>query len=178
MSDPIFLNDIWSLYFHDPYDNDWTNGSYVLLNTISTVEDFWQNFNCTKEHVHQGMLFCFREHIFPCWDDPQNIEGGVLSIKILKDNLPKFWEYLCINLLGETLLVENQRDKWKLVNGISTSPKKTFSIVKLWIKTDEIADIKNFDILDNYYGEIIYKSNIENITNDHARLASSNKTDS
>ena len=39
-SEPRYLNDVWTLYFHTPDDPDWTLSSYVRLTDVSTVEDF------------------------------------------------------------------------------------------------------------------------------------------
>lgn len=163
----IFLNDVWSLYFHDPNDANWTHSSYVHLGDVSTVDDFWNHHHCYKQHANKAMFFMMREHVFPSWDDPCNLRGGCLSIKVLKDEMPKFWEDLCIKLLGEDLLVDEHKDKWDHINGISTSPKKHFCIVKIWLQsTEELAHKKYYKFLNNYYGDIIFKSNLDNISND------------
>lgn len=159
----LYLNDIWNIYFHDPFETDWTDKSYIRLATISSVEDFWENMLFMKPQVHKGIFFIMREYVFPCWDDPNNITGGCLSIKILKDHLADFWEDLCIKLLGETLLKEDKRSSWNLVNGISTSPKKHFCIIKIWLKDNTLASKDFFNIPNKYYGDILYKSNMENI---------------
>lgn len=165
-----FLNDVWNVYFHDPFDVDWTVKSYIRLSNISSVEEFWANMNHMKQNVYKGIFFIMREYVFPCWDDPNNITGGCLSIKILKDHLPEFWEDLCIKLLGETLLKEEMREHWNLVNGISTSPKKHFCIIKIWLKNDTLANKDYFNIIQKYYGEILYKSNMENIHQDSTSI--------
>jgi hypothetical protein len=107
-----------------------------------------------------------REYVFPMWDAEENLNGGCLSMKILKENMPVVWEELSIKLLGETLLKEEYRSKWNLVNGISTSPKKHFCIVKIWLKDDSLNTKDFFDLSLNHYGEMLYKSNIDNINGD------------
>ena len=164
-----FLNDTWNLYFHDPYDNNWNTTSYHCLGSISSVHDFWYHFLSLKPNVHKGMFFIMREHVFPIWDDPSNINGGCISIKVLKENMAEFLELLCISLLGETLLVEDRLHLWDNINGISSSPKKSFCIIKIWLKNDNLNDKKYFNIKGNYYGDIIYKSNMDNIMNDNMR---------
>lgn len=161
-----FLNDIWNVYFHDPFDVDWTNQSYVRISSIGSVTDFWDNMLFMKKHCHKGIFFVMREYVFPCWDDVNNIKGGCLSIKILKENVAEFWEDLCIKILGETLLKEDVKHHWNLVNGLSTSPKKHFCIIKIWLKDDILSSKDNFNIPANYYGDILYKSNLENIHQD------------
>jgi hypothetical protein len=161
-----FLNEIWNIYFHDPDDENWTNQSYVRLNIFSSVEEFWHNFIPLKENINKGMFFIMRESIFPSWDDSSNINGGCLSIKVLKDHLPNFFEELSVKLVGETLLKEPHRDKWAIINGISTSPKKHFCIIKIWLADTSLASKEYFDIPPKYYGDIIYKLNRDNILND------------
>lgn len=167
-TDLNYLNDSWNVYFHDPFDINWTNQSYVLISSIGDITEFWQNMFSMKDNLHKGMFFIMRDGVFPCWDDPSNINGGCLSIKILKDDVYPFWEDLCIKILGETLLKNEFRDKWNVINGISTSPKKHFCIVKIWLRDNSLADKNKFDIFQSYYGDIIYKSNIDNIHNDNS----------
>lgn len=166
----VFLNDVWNIYFHDPFDAIWTTESYVRIASISTVCDFWNNSLAMRQNVQKGMFFVMREYVFPCWDDPNNINGGCLSIKILKENLADFWEDLCMKLLGETLLLQKYNHHWNLLNGISTSPKKHFCIIKIWIKDETLAHKKYFDIPEKYYGDILYKSNLDNIHTDSAAV--------
>jgi hypothetical protein len=164
------LNDLWTVYFHDPADTDWTTSSYVRIGDIGTVEDFWCHADCWKSKISHGMFFVMRDGIFPCWDDVNNIDGGCISIKVLKEAMPEFWEDCCMKILGESILKPELRDKcWSLVNGISTSPKKHFCIIKIWVKSPEIAKKEWFDMMSTYYGDIIYKGNRDNIENDNVK---------
>jgi hypothetical protein len=157
------LNDIWTTYFHCPNDENWNLTSYLRLNDISTVNDFWRLNTILKDKYKNGMFFVMREHVFPCWDDDNNIDGGCLSIKVLKENLVDYLEELCIRMLGENLLVPELKHRWDIINGISTSPKRYFSIVKVWCKTNDLPDKKFFRIPENYHGDVIYRENKENI---------------
>lgn len=157
------MNDIWSYRFHNPNDENWTLQSYLHLQDVSTVEEFWKVQYAIKDKLKNGMFFVMREHVFPCWDDENNINGGCLSIKVLKENLVEYWNTLCMRLTGETLLKEEHRDKWTHVNGISTSPKRYFCIVKIWMGSNDFNDKSHFNIPTNYYGDVIYKENIDNI---------------
>jgi hypothetical protein len=164
-----YLNDVWTFYFHDPYDASWVNESYKLLGTIGTAEEFWQHHSLVKSDVNKGIFFIMRDYVFPCWDDPANLEGGCLSIKVLKDVVAEFWEDISIKLLGETLLKEEHRNSWNLINGISTSPKKHFCIIKIWVKDGSLDSKDFFDLLPGYYGEILFKLNRENIQLEHSK---------
>lgn len=164
-----YLNDVWSFYFHDPNSNDWTNESYKRLGTMSTAEEFWQHFTHTRDLIHKGMFFIMRDFVFPSWDDPANLDGGCLSIKVLKEHVPAFFEDIAMKLLGETILHEPHRQHWNKINGISSSPKKHFCIVKIWVNVDDMSAKEMFDLIHNYYGDVIYRSNRENIQNDQAK---------
>lgn len=153
----VFLNDVWTHYFHDPYNTDWTTTSYVPLNDISTVKDMWSTMSATNDKLTGGMFFIMRADTFPCWDDKSNINGGCISIKVLKENLLEFWEKLCIHLMGETLLLPEFRSNWNVVNGISTSPKRYFSVVKIWLKTTDYQSKRFFSLPNKFYGDVIYR---------------------
>jgi hypothetical protein len=171
MADETFLNDTWNLYFHDPYDENWNYTSYHPVETITTIETFWKVHQQLKDKVQCGMFFIMRDGIFPCWDDESNKGGGCLSIKVLKQDMQKFWEALCISLLGECILQPSVRDAmWSNVNGISTSPKKHFCIIKIWLKNNDCTDKNLFCIPSNYYGDILYRSNLENIEQNNATI--------
>lgn len=163
-----FLNDVWNLYFHDPYDVNWNNASYVRLASLASVEEFWKHHICLKGHLHKGMFFLMRDGIFPAWDASPNIKGGCLSIKVLKEHLAEFWEDLIVKALGETIVKESSRGVgWSCVNGLSSSPKKHFCIIKIWLKDMEISSKEFFNILPRYHGDIIFRSNMENINNEN-----------
>lgn len=162
-----YTNDLWTLYFHDPDDSNWSIENYHRLTEINSIESFWRVHLKIKERIHCGMFFLMREHVFPCWDDPNNIKGGCLSIKVLKQDMKEFWEKLSIALVGETILQKEKIDLWNVVNGISTSPKKHFCIIKIWLSNDMLNSKIFFNLPSNYYGEILYKSNTENIENNN-----------
>lgn len=162
----IYLNDIWAFYYHDPYNPDWTYKSYIKLEDVSSVCDFWSVYNSITNNLSEHMFFVMREHIFPCWDDENNVNGGCFTIKIIKNKAVKFWEEITIKLLGETLLKPAFTNLWESINGVSISPKKSFCIVKIWMKNNDNKDPAIFDLPNNGYGEVLYKCNKEMIAND------------
>ena len=163
------LNDNWTLYFHEPSDSNWNMPSYNRLNQISTVESFWQVHEGTKKYLRRGMFFLMREHVFPCWDDPSNQQGGCISIKVLKDELEAFWEAMAVRMLGEQLAVDGER--WSSVLGISTSPKRFFCICKIWLAEGGPTEREAFNLPPRYHGEPLYRSNADNIQHNSARSA-------
>lgn len=151
-----FLNDSWSLRFHDPFDNDWSKRSYKPLYEISTIQNYWEVNELLKDKMEMGMFFLFRENVFPLWDDENNAEGGALSMKILKTDAYNCWLDLTIKMLSENLIKEKYRDLTYLINGISVVPKKTFCILKIWVKTTELKEPEKFNILDKYHGKVLF----------------------
>ena len=130
----MFLNDTWRLYFHDPVEDVWTRESYASLGVVSSVENFWTLWNSIDEHIHKGMFFLMREHVFPVWDDASLVNGGTISCKIPFEEANDFFCKLSLRALGETLLDKSaRRVPWDAINGISIAPKRFFNIAKIWV---------------------------------------------
>lgn len=159
METELFLNDIWSVYFHNPISNNWDRDGYIKIADISSIEDFWKVYNELNDQIHNGMFFFMREHIFPTWDDPLNKDGSFLSFKVLKDKIEEFSVTILMRMLGETILVDEERTKWDCVNGVSFSPKKNFCIVKIWFKNKSLKAKNLFNLPNSYQGEIVFKDN-------------------
>ena len=116
-TDDVWLNDVWTIYFHDPADSSWTLDSYRRLGDIATVAEFWQMQETIAPSVTTGMFFAMREHVFPCWDDKSNIEGGCVSIKVSMRSVSAAWELLFKRAVGETMMAD--AGQWDMLNGIS-----------------------------------------------------------
>jgi translation initiation factor 4E len=158
-SDEVYLNDIWAMYFHDPYDHNWTLNSYKLISTISTVSDFVACFQVFKDLFYKGMFFLMREHITPRWEDEYNQNGGCFSYKVNKFMLEdKFFE-ICAQVLGETLGKSDEH--CNNINGISISPKKNYYIIRVWIKDNKYASKNNYNISIPKFSTLMYKNHAE-----------------
>ena len=148
-NEPLFLDDRWTLYFHDPDDPLWTVNSYKQIGNISTVEDFIEANKAFTDMWAKGMFFLMREHIQPLWEDPYNKNGGCFSYKVIEKNVPITWKKLCYLISGQTISA-NKTFSSK-VTGITISPKKKFCIIKIWMNdcenqnpeliTNELKDI-------------------------------------
>lgn len=153
-----FLNDTWTVYFHDPNDNDWTEASYRSLFNVSTVEEFTDVHSQFKDAWNQGMFFTMREHIFPVWEDEFNKTGGCFSFKIMKPEVHAYWFKLNAMLLGETLI---DRDKSPQLCGVSISPKRNFCILRIWVSVTTIRETM-FKLPLPSYTKMMFKSYAEN----------------
>lgn len=163
----VDLSDIWTLYFHDPFDTNWTYPSYIRICDIASIEYYNDLMSHISDNINMGMFFVFREGIFPCWDDPSNINGGSLSFKVLKCNVKGFWNNICIKVLSDDILKNSEKYDFDTVTGISVSPKKDYCIIKVWFNSLDIIDVSFLNMSsDNIYeGECLFKTNREKITN-------------
>jgi hypothetical protein len=152
----MYLNDIWSFYFHDPYNIDWSISSFKFICNISNINDFIKVYLTYKDIIFKGMFFIMREHIQPIWEDENNINGGCFSLKIYKENIQEKLFELSALLLGENLGKTDEISN--NINGISISPKKNYYIIRIWIKNSNYAIKQNYNIEIAKYTTILYKN--------------------
>lgn len=162
------LQNTYNFYYHAPENNDYSVESYNDILSFNTLEEFWvlDKF-IRKDMIENGMFFIMADTILPIWEDVQNINGGCISWKVDRKNSYKFW----IDCIGHFLTQNLGRYKAK-VNGVSISPKKNSSIIKLWF-SDEI-DIEKMDLPNSFAlanEKIIYKSHVQNIDKDKSKRA-------
>jgi len=152
----IYLNDLWSLYFHDPHEYNWDISSYKLLCNISSVEDFVEIFTNYKDLFYNGMFFIMRENVTPRWEDENNMNGGCFSFKVSKMEMQdKIFETSC-KTLGETI---GKSGKYSSnITGISISPKKNYYIIRLWLRDSKYASCDNYNISIPKFSTLMYKN--------------------
>ena len=151
------LNSKWTIYFHKLNDNNWDFNSYIKINEFNNLENYTIISNIIKPtHIENGMFFIMRNNIKPMWESPENENGGCISFKIYKKFIYDSWNQLTRFLIGEKIL-KNEKE-FNNVNGISISPKKQFSIIKIWFKTPDINETKYLNEMNLFkYDEAIYK---------------------
>tara|TARA_A100001015_G_C15027400_1_gene731276 strand:- start:1985 stop:2467 length:483 start_codon:yes stop_codon:yes gene_type:complete len=150
----------WQVYIHYPNDINWNLDSYKLISNISNIETAIELFNLISEDLYtKCMFFLMRNNISPIWEDKNNINGGAFSYKINNLNTKEIWKKICYQAIGETLLkdISNCNN----INGITISPKKNFSILKIWTRTCDINDPECINYFDNFTSEnCIFKKHI------------------
>ncbi len=155
--DTLKLNK-FALWFHNPNDINWEISGYHKILNFESVEEFWVLYNLLKQNIIQyGMYFLMKSNIQPIWEAPENINGAVISIKIVNTMAQTEWEkfsvYFIAGAFGDN------------ANGISISPKKNFNIVKIWYK--DTFDFNTFKLpaeFSIYNDKLLYKKNIDNKT--------------
>jgi len=165
----------WIVWYHNPSDTDWSTKSYKDIIEISSIEDYCvlkNSWDLCLPKVSEGMFFLMRKIndttcVYPQWEDKNNINGGCWSFKIPKDNCRQIWFTLMKYILGECLV--NEEIDYSIINGISISPKKNFSIIKIWLKYNTTIDIQTL-LTDNIEflncKESMYSKHISNIKKD------------
>jgi hypothetical protein len=169
------LQNSWIVWYHNPSDKDWGKDSYKDIIEITSIEDYCvlkNSWNMCLPKISEGMFFLMRKlkdgtSIYPQWEDTNNIEGGVWSFKIPKDKCEDIWFTLIKYVLGECLIKDNI--EYSIINGISISPKKNFSIIKIWLQKNSIHNIENL-LKDNLQflnsSESLYSKHSSNIKKD------------
>ena len=154
-----FLNDSWTLYFHDPDNQDWSIKSYHNITSVSTPQDVINVCAAFSDLWTKGMFFLMREHIQPIWEDPCNSNGGCFSIKVMKNDVPNAWRLLMMMATGESMLKHEYRSKqWDSVCGISISPKRNYCILRVWISTTDMNKENSFNFVQPGYTSIMFKA--------------------
>ena len=154
------LNSKWTLWYHKSDDTDWSLQSYIKLASFSSIEEFSIVYNSLEAvHIQNAMLFLMRDKIAPIWESDENKEGGCFSFKIYRQEIYEAWNELSTLLIGEGLL--KAKNDFSCINGISISPKKTFSIIKIWLKNNENNEATKFNEIQKFnFQDAIYKKHV------------------
>jgi hypothetical protein len=155
-----FLDDSWSLHFHDPDNNEWTKCSYKLITNVGTPEEWAQTDLAFKDLWQKGMFFLMREHIQPLWEDPNNMNGGCFSFKVNKPEAIEYWYTIAAQMLGNSL--GKTQEASDAVCGISISPKRNYCIMRIWVNSCKFSDITNFNAHIPEYTQVMFKEHMSN----------------
>ena len=152
-----YLNNNWTLWFHNPESDDWTEKSYIKIYTFNTIEQFWALFNkIPLLHLSTGMYFLMKENILPLWEDKNNVKGGCWSYKVGKKDASQAY----LDLLKSVISDNACPDHPEIITGASISPKKGFCIIKVWNDNNNYSDPKllSSEITQIDISQTIYKS--------------------
>ena len=134
------LDGKWDLYYHLPHDKQWDLSSYKFIEKNISSLDILIGLNETipEKVIKNCMMFVMKSGITPMWEDKQNRDGGCFSFKVANKMVYDVWKHLFYSLCGETLCINKDHNQY--INGITISPKKSFCIVKVWLKNCDIQD--------------------------------------
>ena len=133
----MFLNSPWTVWIHKADCQVWTEESYTNIYVVNSIGSFWRFFN----NFHaldkvRNQFFIMRNKIKPIWEDNDNRNGGICSIKLdcfsrqgRIDIGVEIMMCVCLLVMNETLVQANEE-----INGISYSIKNRSVLIKLWCK--------------------------------------------
>jgi hypothetical protein len=130
----------WSLYYHLQTDNSWTPDSYkTIMHDIDTVEHVNSLNQAIPEYLlYNCMFFCMKTGINPTWEDVKNRDGGCFSYRVPNNEIAVAWRSLMCAMAGNSLTTGAKYECH--INGITVSPKKRFSVIKIWMDTCNFQD--------------------------------------
>jgi hypothetical protein len=132
-----YLNSQWTVWVHRNDCGDWGINSYKNIYLIDSIGSFWEFFNhFHKINKEDNQYFIMRNKIKPIWEDNNNRNGGICSLKMdcydrnnKTDVGCEIMICLCILIMNETFIKENSE-----INGISYSVKNRSIYMKLWTR--------------------------------------------
>jgi len=133
----------WVLYHHSMAETKWTLATFQPVATLTTWREFWAVMDSIgSSSLAESMFFLMRKGIDPLYENFQNIRGGSYSLRISKDQAGECFLVYAIAMM----LADATTDKTNIVNGMSISPKRGFSILKIWntdcIKYKDPSELK------------------------------------
>jgi hypothetical protein len=132
-----YLNTQWTVWVHRNDCKDWTEASFKSIYVIDSIGSFWRFFNNFHNlNKEDNQFFIMRNKIKPIWEDNNNRNGGLCSLKMdCYDRNNRFdlgsEVMICLSLLAmnETLLPDNNE-----INGVSYSIRNRSVVIKIWGK--------------------------------------------
>eukprot|EP01111_Echinosteliopsis_oligospora_P009503 TRINITY_DN279_c0_g1_i1.p1 TRINITY_DN279_c0_g1~~TRINITY_DN279_c0_g1_i1.p1 ORF type:complete len:216 (-),score=65.25 TRINITY_DN279_c0_g1_i1:111-758(-) len=135
--DPVSLECSWS-FWHDKYIKSSQSveeyeASLHKLCTFSTIQDFWKNFNNLPEVdklVPKSSFHLMKAGIRPLWEDPENANGGIWTLRVKKENTNEAWRELVLAAVGEQFgpVLSNDDD----ICGVTVSLRSYDNLIQVW----------------------------------------------
>lgn len=164
-----FTNDLLNKQLHNYYrviahhndDDNWDFSNYhpiTILRKWSDIPTFFNTIETTNGECKCSDfdIFIMKQNISPMWEDNENRNGCICSIKHdLQDDAYKLLYILMVNIANNTLLNFSVRH-WNIINGLSFSSKKINNynldncncmIIKIWFKINLVSFYNSLDKL-------------------------------
>ena len=133
---------------HHNDDQNWDFGSYQNICTITKWEDIPKLFNTLNKINGVNKFtdfdtFIMKNDISPLWEDLENRNGCICSIKVDSFNDGYYLLKQLMIYTANNTLMEFSPESWDKINGLSFSPKRIdningepsyCAIIKVWFK--------------------------------------------
>jgi hypothetical protein len=155
------LDNYYRVIAHHNDDDNWDFSNYYPITILRKWSDISTFFNSIETSSGECKctdfdIFIMKQNISPLWEDNENRNGCICSIKYdLQDNPYKLLYILMINIANNTLLNFSVKN-WNIINGLSFSSKKINNynldncncmIIKIWFKTNLVSFYNSLDKL-------------------------------
>lgn len=127
---------MYRLFFRDPNCTSWSITTYDIVCDFSDEEtgDLLSSFNTMWKC---GSFFIMRSGVNPVWEDEANSNGGCISFTMSPQDT---FTYLSITMAS---YVSGELSLGTRINGVSVSPKKDYSLIRIWTEgTPSATNIK------------------------------------
>jgi hypothetical protein len=110
------------------------------INTVESINAL--NETIPEYLLYNCMFFCMKSGIAPMWEDAKNRDGGCFSYRVANTDVSTAWRKLLATMCANSLTTSAKYESH--INGITISPKKRFSVIKIWMDT---CSFQNPDII-------------------------------
>ncbi len=135
------LKSKWVLWYHSTEDNNWAIDSYKRVFEIKTYYDLLFLVKSIT-NVSSGMFFLMRDDIKPIYEDPENLNGGYWSLRLMKKDSYEHFKKIIYYIVMENMMKKEEHNS--KINGFSISPKINNCIFKIW--NNDFIGLKTMDI--------------------------------
>lgn len=149
---PILLENEWA-FLYDRYIGPGHSvkdyaAAVKLIGTANTVQRFWSYYNNipSVEKLGPGISYhLMRKGVLPLWEDPANVNGGHLAIKVARKHCERTWLFILLAVIGEQFLSTiTEPDE---ICGASVSIRKNDAVISLWNRRTEQVNVSKFSAL-------------------------------
>lgn len=107
-----------------------------------TWQTFWRYFNhlpTIKALGPRNSYHLMKAGVLPLWEDPRNVNGGHLAIKISLKESEKAWLYSILAVIGEQFddILAAKDD----ICGVSISKRKNEAVISIWNSRADLVNI-------------------------------------
>jgi len=146
----------YQTYAHFNGDKNWRYANYLPISKLESWKDIAGFLNSldkrdTRYTMNDFDIFVMKNNISPMWEDEQNKDGSIISIKLASnEDAFKLFKFLLINICNSSLLKYTEKTHNK-TNGITFSTKFVESanlksyIVKVWFKYNFCGNNYNYN---------------------------------
>ena len=138
------VDDLYQVQSKHPIDKSEYKDQVKKIAEFDSIEDFWAIFQHLRkpDSCKPGIEFqMLKEPIKPIWEDENNKNGGMISIKLRKGFTTIIWEEIIFALIGD-LLPKEIKDE---INGIVVTSRIEYNTLQIWIKNYDIKTNKNIE---------------------------------